>query len=96
MSNEKPNGAEDFDERYWRAYRERARKRAMMQGALALGAALMVVAAIVLIAPGDQYAGLARIQPPFTLVFPGLLALVGLTILVRAARWLRADRSAPG
>ena len=94
MSIEKPGGAEGFDERYWRAFRERARKRARMQGALVLGGALIAVAA--LIAQTDQYAGPARIEPPFTLVFPGLIALVGLGIIVRAARWLRSDRSAPG
>lgn len=96
MTGDEPAGSADYDESYWRQFRERARKRARMQGALVLGGALIAVAALVLIAPADHYAGPARIEPPFTLVFPGLLAVVGLAIIVRAVRWLRSDQSAPG
>ena len=96
MSIEKPRGADGFDERYWLAFRESARQRAGMQRSLLIGGVMVAVGVLggilVFVVPADHQAGPAGIEPPLTLVVPGLVAVVGLALVVRAARWLRSDR----
>jgi len=100
MSTEKPTGAEASDERYWREFREQARRRASMQMALLIGGAMLVVGLLtgilVFLVPADHQAGPAGIEPPLTIVVPGSVAVVGLAIAMRAPRWLRSDRRRPG
>jgi hypothetical protein len=93
---ERPSGADEFDERYWREFRERARRRASMQRLLLIGASMVAIGVVagvlVFIVPADHQSGPAGIEPPLALVVPGSIALVGLAMVVRAARWLRSDR----
>jgi hypothetical protein len=95
MSMEKPAGAEEFDEPYWRELGERARQRASMQRVLFAGGLMVAVGVLggilVFVVPADHQGGPAGIEPPLTLVVPGLIALVGLAIVLRAVRWLRSD-----
>jgi hypothetical protein len=98
MAMDKPSRADEFDHRYWREFRERARRRASMQRVLLIGGlmvAIGVVAGIlVFIMPTDHQSGPAGIEPPLTLVVPGSVAVVGLVMVVRAARWLRSGQGA--
>ena len=96
MATERPEGAEAFDVQYWRAFRERARERASKERARLLGLAMMVMGALLLVVPVDYRAGGIPIEPPFTLLFPGLFLAIGLGIAVHAARWLRGNGRAPG
>ena len=99
MSTEKPAGAEGFDEGYWREFQKRARQRASMQRALFVGRVMVAIGVIggilVFVVPADHQAGPAGIEPPLTLVVPGLIALVGLATVLRAARRLRSDPGVP-
>jgi hypothetical protein len=93
MPIEKREGAKGFDERYWRAFRERARQRASVQRSLLIGGFMVAIGVLggilVFVVPADHQGGPAGIRPPLTLVVPGLVGVVGLAVVVRAIRWLR-------
>jgi hypothetical protein len=95
MSTEKPAGAEGFDDRYWRELRERARRRASVQRSLMIGGFMVAIGVLggilVFVVPADHQGGPAGIGPPLTLVVPGLVGVVGLALMVLAARGLRSD-----
>jgi hypothetical protein len=85
-----------MDEKYWREFRARARKRTSMQMALLLSPFAIVVVIVKILEPMVYPAGDIRNSIEFRLAFYGLWIALLLGLMVAAARWLRADRRRPG
>ena len=92
MSTEKPKGADEFDEAYWRAFRARARKRTSMQMMLVIGPFGIAVALFKILEPMRYSAGDMRNSLEFRLVVYGAAILFVLALMIVAVRWLWSDR----
>ena len=96
MSVEKPKGADEFDEAYWRAFRAGARKRASMQMLLVIGPIGIAVALFKILEPMTYPAGDWRNNLELRLLFYGAAIVFVLTLMSLAVRWLRSDRRSAG
>jgi hypothetical protein len=90
-----PEVTEGMDERYWREFRARVRRRASSQGALILCPFGIVIAILKILEPTYYPAGDIRNDMLFRLVFyGGAIAFLAVTIAV-SVRWLIMDRRRP-
>lgn len=92
MSIDRPKGADEFDEAYWRAFRTRARKRTSVQMLFVIGPIGIAVALLKILEPMTYPAGDLRNSLDFRLLFYGGFILFILALVVAAVRWLRSDR----
>jgi hypothetical protein len=88
MTNADPG----FDERYWRAFKARARRRTNHQMALILCPLLIVLAIYGFLSPKIYQAGDFRDTIEFRLVFFGLFIALNVAGMIVSIRWLWKDR----
>jgi hypothetical protein len=92
MSIEKPKGADEFDEHYWREFRARSRKRAAMQMLLVIGPLGIAVVILRILDPTTYPAGDIGNSLDFRLLSNGAGIVFFLILIALSVRWLRAGR----
>ena len=92
MVDEKPKGAEQFDEKYWLAFRARARKRWSARGLVfVIGPWMIFIATLKFFEAFDDPPGDIRNAVEFRVLLYGGFIIFALTLMTSAFRWLRAD-----
>ena len=87
-----PEVTERMDERYWREFRARVRRRANSQGALILCPFGIVIAILKILEPMYSPAGDIRNDTLFRLAFYGGAIAFFAVVFAVSVRWLIMDR----